>query len=188
MAGARWSTPLRVSLPWSGPEAVPSQVSVPVARAQAAARTAAVVIPWAMVVLGVLISLAAAFVITRELDDAVGGLGVELGAALWFGGVLTLGARRGATVGRAVSLLCLALAGVLLIAAAFLLDWSGAALDLALEYGVGAVAVAVIDVLLLGTLHQQLERIGGADDQVVTISVGREAPFISLTTTAGPGA
>jgi hypothetical protein len=185
-----WDLPLRVSVPWTSAAAgaLPSQVSVPVGPVQTAARTAARTIPWVLVVLGATVSLVAAFVIERDLGDAVGGLGVELGAALWFAGALTLGARQGATVRRAVALLALALAGVVLVVLAFVLDLSGAALDLALEYGVGAVAVAVIDVVLLGTLHARLERLGDAPEQVVTLSVGGPAPWVAVRSSDRPPA
>lgn len=177
-----WRAPLRVSLPWSPSTSPPAQVTVPSGPVQSAARVTARVIPWVLVVLGVAVSLVAAFVLSRDLDEAVGGLGVELGAALWFAGALTLGARRGATVGRALALLALAAAGALLVVLAFALDWSGAALDLALEYGVGAVAVAVIDVVLLGLVHGRLERLGSADEQQVTLTVGGPAPWVSVRT------
>lgn len=180
MAAARWwRAPLRVSVPWFQ-GASSALVTVPSGPVQAAARVSARVIPWVLVVLGIAVSLVAAFVISRDLDDALGGLGVEVGAALWFAGALTLGARRGATVGRALSLLALALAGAVLVVLAFALDWSGAALDLALEYGVGAVAVAVIDVVLLGAIHGRLERLGSAEEQEVTLTVGGSAPWVSV--------
>jgi hypothetical protein len=177
-AGSWWRIPIRVQLPWSA-DAGPAEVSVGVGPVQRAARTAAVVIPWVLVVLGSALAVTAAFVLERDLGDAAGGLAIELGAALWFAGVLTLGARRGATVGRVVALAALALAGAALVAVALLAGWSGAALDLALEFGVGAVAVAVIDVVLLGTLHSRLERLGGADTQVVTVRFDRHRPWIT---------
>jgi hypothetical protein len=139
------------------------------------------------VLLGLAISVAAVLVLERGVSEAVGGLGVELGAALWFAGALTLGARRGATVGRALALCGLAAAGVALVALAFARDWSGAALDLALEYGVGAVSVAVIDVLLLGTLHPRLARFGSADDQVVTLAIGTSRPWVAVSSSSRGG-
>jgi hypothetical protein len=159
-------------------------VSVPVGGLQRAARVAALVIPWVLVVLGSALAIAAAVVIERGLSDAAGGLGIELGAAMWFAGVLTLGARRGATVGRIVALAFLAVSGALLVVVAIRAGWSGAALDLALEFGVGAVAVAVIDVVLLGTLHSRLERVGDAAAQVVTVSVGPRWPWVTARSDA----
>jgi hypothetical protein len=177
-----WRTPLRVSLPWSadGAPSARNQVAVPVGRLQRAARVSAVVIPWVMVVLGTTLAVVSGLVLERDLGDAAGGIGIELGSALWFGGLLTLGARRGATVGRALALAGLALAGVALVVVAVRLGWSGAALDLALEFGVGAVAVAAIDVVLLGTLHSRLARLGDAEEQVVTLAFGGEPPWLSV--------
>jgi hypothetical protein len=190
-AGPWWRVPLRVQLPWSA-DAAPTEVSVGVGPVQRVARVAAVVIPWVLVVLGSALAVAAAVVIERDLSDAAGGLGIELGAALWFAGVLALGARRGATVGRIVALAVLALAGAALVAVAVLAEWSGAALDLALEFGVGAMAVAVIDVVLIGTLHSRLERLGDAETQVVTVRIGGGRPWIAAGArpagTEGPAA
>ena len=110
--------------------------------------------------------------------EAAGTLATELGAALWFGGVLTLGARSGATVGRAIGLAGLALGGALLVALAWFLAWEGAALALAMELGVGAVAVAVLDVLLLGLLYGGLTRIADTPESVVQVTVTRVPPFV----------
>jgi hypothetical protein len=179
-AGGWWRIPLRVQLPfWV--EGAPAEVSVAVGPVQRAARAAAVVIPWVLVVVGSVLAVTAAVVLERDLGDAAGGLAIELGAALWFAGVLTLGARRGATLGRIAALAALALAGAALVAVAVLAGWSGAALDLALEFGVGAVAVAVIDVVLLGILHSRLERLGDAETQVVTVRFDRRRPWISAS-------
>jgi hypothetical protein len=172
--------PLRVRLPWPPEGAGPAEYAVPVGGVQRGAHHVARILPWVLVVLGAVISVVAAVVIERDLSEAAGGLGVEVGAALWFAGAITLGARSGATLGRFVALVVLALAGAALVAVAVLAGWSGAALDLALEYGVGAVAVAVIDVVLLGLLHPRLERLGDAERQVVTLSVQNDRPWVTL--------
>lgn len=100
--------------------------------------------------------------------------GVEVGAVLWFAGAVTLGARAKATVLRAVALLLTALAGAALIVTALVRGWTGAGLGLAMEFGVGALAIPVIDVVLLGFLHSRLDQFAFApDDRVVRLRLGR---------------
>ena len=58
------------------------------------------------------------------------------------------------------------LCGAVVVASALLLDWTGAGLSLAMEFGVGANAVAVIDVVILGVVHNRIESF--ANTPVVT--------------------
>lgn len=51
------------------------------------------------------------------------------------------------------------MSGVLLVLTALALGWSGVALDLAMELGVGAIAIVVLDILVLGVLQRGLERV-----------------------------
>jgi hypothetical protein len=153
-----------------------------VAGAQRAARLLAVLIPSIMVVLGLTLAVSGAVLAERPETEAEGTFGVELGAALWFGGLLVLGARRRATVGRLVALAALALAGVGLIAVSVVLEWTGATLALAMEFGVGAVAIALIDIVLIGTVQARIERAGGAPDSVVTLRVQPDWPLVTLRT------
>lgn len=138
------------------------------------------VVPTVLAVVGLTLALGSAVLAERGPTEAVGTLGVELGAAMWFGGAVTLGARRGATVGRALALLGLATTGAVLIALALVLGWTGAALSLAMEFGVGAVAVAVIDVLLLGLVQSRLERLGDLPDDAVTVTVSGSWPLLAM--------
>lgn len=149
--------PLRIELP--GGRGAATEVTVPLRAAPRAAAILTVLVPSAMVVAGLVISVAGAVVAETAGGEAPGSLAVEAGAAIWFGGALTLGARRGATARRGLLLLLLVLAGAVLIAVALALGWTGAALTLAMEFGVGAVAVAVLDVVLLGVLFGRLERL-----------------------------
>jgi hypothetical protein len=178
----KWlAQPVLVRLSQPVHTAVAGEYGVAAGGLQRGARRAARILPWALVVIGAALSVIAAIVIERDLGDAKGGLAVEVGAALWFAGAVTLGARTGATLFRFIALVCLALVGMVLIAAAVLLEWSGAALDLALEYGVAAVGVAVVDVLLLGLLHPTLTQIGEAEDRVLTLSLRPAWPFVTLS-------
>ena len=173
----RLSAPLRVDLPWWRSDGETS-LRLPVAPVSRAARALTVVVPTVLAVVGLVLALASAVLAERGPTEAVGTLGVELGAAMWFGGAVTLGARRGATVGRALALLGLAASGAVLIALALAFSWTGAALSLAMEFGVGAVAVAVIDVLLLGLVQARLVRLGDASDDAVTVTVNRSWPLL----------
>lgn len=95
---------------------------------------------------------------TESAGDRAGG--AELGAALWFASAVAAGSRRGATVGRGLLLVLTFVAGAALIVSALALGWRGAALALAMELGVGMLAVPIIDVVLIGALHQRLDDFG----------------------------
>lgn len=169
-----WSLPLRVELPLAGRlERLPSQITVPVDPLRRRAKTIAFVIPVLLMVVGITVALVSARRAERPATEAVGSLGVEAGAALWFAGAVSLGIRNSPTLQRVAVLAATAIAGMALIALALVRGWSGAGLTLAMEFGVGAVAVAVIDVVLLGLIHRHLEHFAhGPDGTVVTIGVG----------------
>jgi hypothetical protein len=78
---------------------------------------------------------------------------------MWFAGAVTLGARPRPTVLRVVLLLLTGVCGLALIAAAILAEWSGVVLDLAMEFGVGAVAVVLLDIVILGVLQARLDQL-----------------------------
>jgi hypothetical protein len=175
----RLTDTLRVVLPWT-PVQQPSEVRVSVAGAQQVARLLSVLIPALMIGVGLTLAVTGAVLAERPGTEAEGSFGVEFGAALWFGGTLVLGARRRATLGRLVALAVLALGGVVLIAASVWLQWTGAALALAMEFGVGAVAVALIDVALLGTIQAGVEKAADAPDTTVTLRVQSQWPVVRL--------
>jgi hypothetical protein len=124
------------------------------------ARVLVVVIPTALAVGGLALALVGAAIAEFADADALGTLGLEVGAAMWFAGAVTLGARPSPTALRVGLLAVTGLAGLALIAAAFVGGWSGVGLDLAMEFGVGAVAVVVLDVLILGVLQARLDQYG----------------------------
>lgn len=179
----RLATPLRVRLPRPGAPTDPLQYTVPVHGLKRQASHVARLLPWVLVVLGSIVSLLAAVAINREVSEAGGGLGIEVGAALWFGGILTLGARSRATVGRLVALVGLAVGGVLLLLISLRAGWTGAALDLALEYGVGAIAVTVLDIVLLGLLHARVEAFSSSSTDAVTLAFHSQPPWLSVRST-----
>lgn len=132
-----------------------------------AAGIVAVVLPLVLATVGLGVALAGGLLAQRDATEAVGTLGIEVGAAMWFAGVVTLGARPRPTVLRVVALGVMGVAGLALIGAAFANSWSGVALDLAMEFGVGAVAVVVLDVLILGVIQANLDRLAGRGSHVV---------------------
>jgi hypothetical protein len=134
----------------------PVQVELPVGGLRRPAAFVALVLPIAMMVIGLVGAVVSAQRAERPDTEAIGTLGVELGAVLWFGGAITLGGRRGPTVLRIIGLVAMALSGMALIAVALLRSWTGAGLSLAMEFGVGAFAAAVIDVVLLGVVHHHV--------------------------------
>jgi hypothetical protein len=123
------------------------------------ARILVVVIPAVLAAVGLALALAGAALSERDGAEAIGTLGLEVGAAMWFAGAVTLGARPGPTVLRVALLAVTGLSGLALIAAAIVAGWSGVALDLAMEFGVGAVAVVVLDIVILGVLQARLDRL-----------------------------
>lgn len=133
----------------------------------------------ALMVAGITIAVVAATLIG---DDAEGlaAFGVEAGAGLWFGGSIALSLRR-ATVGRALIILLAAAAGIVLVVLALTLGWTGAALDLAMEFGVGALAVVVVDVIVLGAFQPRLDALGqSASGTSLTAELSRAWPLVRL--------
>jgi hypothetical protein len=131
------------------------------------ARILLVAIPAVLAAVGLAVALAGAALSVSGVE-AVGTLGLEVGAAMWFAGAVTLGARPGPTVLRVVLLAATGLVGVALIAFAIVGGWTGVALDLAMEFGVGAVAVVVLDVVILGVIQTRLDQFSDARSPAAT--------------------
>jgi hypothetical protein len=179
----RWLLrPIRVELPGRlGQIRLPTEVSVPVTRAKRPAGFLATGLPLILMAGGIVLALVAADWAEQPDRDGIGALGVEAGAALWFAGAISLGLRRAPTVLRMFGLAVTAVVGVLLVTLALVLDWSGAALTLAMEFGVGALAVVVIDVLLLGILHPRIEHFADdAGEPVVRIGFVRSWKILDV--------
>ena len=125
----------------------------------ATARILVVVVPAVLAAVGLVVALTGAALSTRGETEAIGTLGLEVGAAMWFAGAVALGARPGPTVLRIVLLTVTGIGGLSLIGFALVAGWSGVGLDVAMEFGVGAVAVVVLDVFILGVLQARLDRL-----------------------------
>lgn len=152
----------------------PVQVELPIGGLRRPAAVVALAVPIAMMVVGLVGAVVSAHRAEQPTTEAVGTLGVELGAVLWFGGAITLGARSGATVLRIFGLVAMALSGAALIAVALVRSWTGAGLSLAMEFGVGAFAAAVIDVVLLGVVHRHVDEFSkGAPEHVLRLTLPR---------------
>jgi hypothetical protein len=168
--GATLARPLRVELPWS--PAAPLDVTIPVHRLRTPARLASTLLLATLMVVGVVVACASALAAETDTWEGAGTLGTELGAVLWFAGAVTWGARRGPTVARAVMLSLMFVGGLSLIVVALIGEWSGAALSLAMEFGVGMLAVPLIDVVLIGSLHDRLQQFAASDATPVVVRVG----------------
>jgi hypothetical protein len=160
-SGAGWSREVRI--PVAGPirrlvDATPRDSAGRVAHLLG--RAAIVAFLLGLAVGGLALAVAGALVADRTDADAVGALGLEAGAAMWFAGAVTLGARPKPTLLRLVLLAATGVGGLALIVAAFVGDWSGVALDLAMEFGVGALAIVVLDIAILGIVQTSLDRLG----------------------------
>ncbi len=160
--------PVRISAPrWLRRLDLSVQTELAGRAVTGAARVVVLVLPAALAFVGLVLALAAGLLAQRAATEAVGTLGIEIGAAMWFAGAVTLGARPRPTVLR-VGLICATgVGGLALIAAALFGAWSGVALDLAMEFGVGAVAVVVLDMLILGVVQANLDRLAGRRVPVV---------------------
>jgi hypothetical protein len=123
------------------------------------ARVLGIVVPAVLAVVGLAVALAGAALSTHDGTEAIGTMGLEVGAAMWFAGAVTLGARPGPTVLRMALLALTGIGGLSLIGVALVAEWSGVVLDLAMEFGVGAVAVVVLDIVILGVLQARLDRL-----------------------------
>jgi hypothetical protein len=123
------------------------------------ARVIGIVLPAVLAFVGLVIALGGAALSTRDATEAIGTMGLEIGAAMWFAGAVTLGARPRPTVLRIALLALTGIGGVWLIGTALVGGWSGVALDVAMEFGVGAVAVVMLDIVILGVLQARLDRL-----------------------------
>lgn len=154
--------PVRISAPrWLRRMDLSVQTELAGRAVNGAARVVGVVLPAALACIGLVVALAAGVLAQQASTEAVGTLGIEIGAAMWFAGAVTLGARPRPTVLRVVLICATGVGGLALIAAALIGAWSGVALDLAMEFGVGAVAVVVLDMLILGVVQAHLDRLAG---------------------------
>jgi hypothetical protein len=160
--GARsggWRAPAHITLPGWIRGAISSDSAALTRVAGSTARVLTVAIPAALALVGLVVAVTGAAWSQHESTEALGALGVEVGAAMWFGGAVVLGGRPHPTVLRVALLATLGAGGLLLVLIAVTASWSGAALDLAIEFGVGAVAIVVLDVLVLGLLQRGLDRV-----------------------------
>jgi hypothetical protein len=160
---------------WYAALARPLRVELPVQLLRRPARAVSMVLLVVLMTGGVALAVVAAVAAETDHWEGLGTFGTELGAALWFAGAVAWGARRGATVARAALLGGMFVLGLALIAAALVGDWSGSALSLAMEFGVGLLAVPLIDVVLIGAFYGGLQHYADADtEDSVVLKLGGE--------------
>ena len=157
---------------------------IPLGPVRASAKALTIVIPIVMVVVGAILAVASAIAAQEDATESIGAFGLEFGAALWFGGALTLGARPRPTVRRLVLFASVTLGALGLILAALIGSWSGAALDLSMEFGVGLLAVVVIDLVLLRFAHGYLDVIAAVEGDAVRIGVAGATRGASITSSS----
>jgi hypothetical protein len=117
----------------------------------------------------------------RASSEGLGTCGVGAGAALWFGGAVALSVRRTTTVRRGLTIVMSGAIGSALIVLALSFGWSGAVLALAMEFGVGALAIVVIDVIVIGAIQPGLESLARqADSASVDLQFGWRWPPIAI--------
>ena len=126
----------------------------------------AILVPVALVVAGLGLALASAVLAERASTEAIGAFGVEFGAAMWFAGAVSLGARGGSTLRRTILLSCSAMGGLVLIVLGLVVPWHGVALGLGMEFGVGLIAISIIDIVIIRLLYGTVRDI--ADDRPLT--------------------
>jgi hypothetical protein len=153
------------------------EVSLPVRGHREAAQVVRVVVPVVLILVGAVLAVAGAILAERAETEGIGTLGTELGAAMLFAGAIFVVVTRVPTVGRIVVLVVTALVGLAAIAAALTFGWDGALLALAMELGVAAVALLVIDVVLVGLVFPRVEDLAaGPDRAVVTLRLRGDRP------------
>jgi hypothetical protein len=118
-------------------------------------------------VVGLVGAVAGAVLAERPDTEAIGTFATELGAAMLFAGAVFLVVSRAPTVGRIAALVVTALVGVLAIGLALLLEWESALLALSMELGVAAVALLVIDVVLMGLVFPKLDDLADGPGSVM---------------------
>ena len=134
-----------------------------------------------MVIVGLALAVPSAVWAERSSSEGLGTFGVEAGAALWFGGAVALSVRRTTTVRRGLVIVMTGAIGAALIVLALSLGWSGAALALAMEFGVGALAIVVIDVIVIGAIQPGLESLARqADSASVDLQFGWRWPPVAM--------
>lgn len=179
---------LRVVVPgWLAARVPDQEVALAVRGLRTPARVVRAVIPVLLMAAGGTLAVTAAILAERPDTEGVGTLGTELGAAIWFAGAMAFVVSRVPTVGRALALVGGAVAGLVLIAAALTFGWDGAGLALAMEFGVAAVALLVIDVVLMGLVYPRVDELAsGPDRGVVTLRLGGGRPSVEARRIAEP--
>ena len=94
----------------------PIEVVLPTRLFVGGAKVLTVLIPVVMLVVGLVIALVSAHAAERPSTEGIGTMGIELGAALWFGGAVSLGIRRAPTVLRVVIIGVVGLCGAVVVA------------------------------------------------------------------------
>jgi hypothetical protein len=124
-----------------------------------------IVVPVALIVVGLGLALISAVLAERPTTEQIGTLGVELGAAMWFAGAVALGVRPRSTVRRSILLIVGGVVGLVLVVLGLVVPWHGVALGLSMEFGVGLIAIPIIDIVVMRFFYETAR--GIADGQPI---------------------
>jgi hypothetical protein len=95
--------PVRIPTPrWLRQLELPVQSELAGKAVTGTARVVVLVFPAILAAIGLIVALVAGMLAQRDSTEAVGTLGIEVGAAMWFAGAVTVGARPRPTVLRVV--------------------------------------------------------------------------------------
>jgi uncharacterized membrane protein len=75
---------------------------------------------------------------------------------MWFAGAVMLGARPRSTVWHTIALVASGVLGATLIGLGLFVPWNGVALGLGMEFGVGLIAVPIIDIVIVRFFYRTL--------------------------------
>jgi hypothetical protein len=120
-----------------------------------------IVVPIALIVVGLGLAVISAVLAERPTTEQIGALGVELGAAMWFAGAVALGVRPNCTVRRLMVLIGGGVVGLILVVLGLVVPWHGAVLGLGMEFGVGLIAIPIIDIVVMTFFYETARGIAG---------------------------
>ena len=143
-------------------------VALYVVRSSASVLT--IVVPVALIVVGLGLAVISAVLAERPTTEQIGALGVELGAAMWFAGAVALGVRPNSTLRRLILLIAGGMVGLVLVVLGLVVPWHGVVLGLSMEFGVGLIAIPIIDIVVMTLLYETAR--GIADDQPIATVFG----------------
>jgi hypothetical protein len=122
-----------------------------------------IVVPVALIVVGLGLAVISAVLAERPTTEQIGTFGVEFGAAMWFAGAVALGVRPNSTVRRLMLLIGGGVVGLVLVVLGLVVPWHGVVLGLSMEFGVGLIAIPIIDIVVMTLFYETARGIADAE-------------------------